>query len=229
MISEPENNSPGSDASPRPRVSVSPRPWALTQASFDKLLTQLDPDRERAAQKYEEIRRKLMKFFKWRGCLQFEEYADKTIDRVARKITEGAELQPASPSALFYGVAVNLLREHWRKTASAPETLENETEPSNQSDDPEKIREQAETLQEHETRLNCLRHCIGQLPSESVKLIKQYYAEGDVLDKEQRKQIALRLNLSATALRSRAFRVRGEIERCVDNCLKDAMSTRNSS
>jgi DNA-directed RNA polymerase specialized sigma24 family protein len=203
--------------------------WVLTEDAFARLLTQLDPDRERAAQKYEEIRRKLMKFFKWRGCLQFEEYADKTIDRVARKITEGATLQPASPSALFYGVAVNLLREHWRKTAAEQETLDDQTEPWNPSDDPEKIREQAETLQEQETRLNCLRHCLGQLPSENVHLIKQYYAEGDVLNKEQRKQIALRLNLSATALRSRAFRVRGELERCVDNCLNEALGARNSS
>lgn len=224
------NSSPRLADSPRPRVSVSPRHWALTQEAFDGLLTQLDPDRERAAQKYEEIRRKLMKFFKWRGCLQFEEYADKTIDRVARKITEGAELQGTSPSALFYGVAINLLREHWRKTAAEPEALvEGQTEPWNPSDDPEKIREQAETLQEQETRLNCLRRCLGTLPPESVHLIKQYYAEDDVLDKEKRKQIALRLNLSATALRSRAFRVRGELERCVDHCLKEASGDRNSS
>jgi len=229
MISEPENNSPGSDASPRPRVSVPPLRWALTQEAFDGLLTQLDPDRDRAAQKYEVIRRKLMKFFKWRGCLRFEEYADKTIDRVARKITEGAELQGASPSALFYGVAINLLREHWRKTAAEPETLEGHTEPWNPSDDPEKIREQAETLQEQETRLSCLRRCLGTLSPESVHLIEQYYAEGDVLDKEQRKQMALRLNLSATALRSRAFRVRGELERCVDKCIKEASGDRNSS
>jgi DNA-directed RNA polymerase specialized sigma24 family protein len=203
--------------------------WVLTEDAFARLLTQLDPDRERAAEKYEEIRRKLMKFFKWRGCLQFEEYADKMIDRVARKITEGAELQATSPSALFYGVAVNLLREHWRKTAAEPETLDDQKEPWNAAYDPERIREQTETLQEQETRLACLRRCLAELPSESVSLITHYYSEGDVLDKEQRKQIALRLNLSATALRSRAFRVRGELERCLDNCLKEAMGTRNSS
>lgn len=203
--------------------------WVLTEYAFARLLTHLDPDRERAAEKYEEIRRKLMKFFKWRGCLQFEEYADKTIDRVARKITEGAELQATSPSALFYGVAVMLLKEHWRKTASREETLAGQTEAWNPSDDPEKIREQTETLQEQETRLACLRRCLGELPSESVSLIKQYYSDGDVLDKEQRKQLALRLNLSATALRSRAFRVRGELERCVNSCLKKASDVRNNS
>jgi DNA-directed RNA polymerase specialized sigma24 family protein len=194
--------------------------WVLTEDAFGRLLTQLDPDRERAAQKYEEIRRKLMKFFKWRGCLQFEEYADETIDRVARKIAEGIELQSTNPSSFFYGVAVNLLKEHWRKTAGREEMIAGQPEALNPSGDPESIREQAETLKVQERRLACLRRCLGELPSESVSLIKQYYSEGDVLDKEQRKQIAQRLNLSPTALRSRAFRIRGELERCVNNCLQ---------
>jgi RNA polymerase sigma factor (sigma-70 family) len=198
--------------------------WVLTEDALTRLLTQLDPDRERAAEKYEAIRGKLMNFFKWRGCLQFAEYADRTIDLVARKITEGAEIQPRSPSAFFYGVAVILLKEHWRKTAKE-QTLTSQTESRNTSDDPEKIREQAETVQEKETRLACLSRCLGELPPDSVSLIKQYYTEGEVLDKEQRKQIAQRLNLSATALRSRAFRVRGELERCVKKCLE----SRNSS
>jgi DNA-directed RNA polymerase specialized sigma24 family protein len=216
-----QDSSPGSVTSPHSRVSASPPRWALTQEAFDRLLTQLDPDRARAAEKYEELRRKLMKFFKWRGCLQFEEYADKTIDRVARKITEGAELQATSPSALFYGVALLLVKEHWRKTATRQEIPASQTEAWTTSEDPEKIRAQAETLQEQETRLACLRRCLAKLPSESVYLIKKYYSEGDVLDKQQRKQIALQLNLSATALRSRAFRVRGELERCVNNCLEE--------
>jgi RNA polymerase sigma factor (sigma-70 family) len=194
--------------------------WTLTEDAFSQLLKQLDPDRARAAEKYEELRRKLMKFFKWRGCLRFEEYADRTMDLVARKLTEGAKLQATSPAALFYGVAHNLLREHWRKSASEPGRLDDHLELENPAGDPEKIREQAEALEERETRLACLRQCLRQLPSESVYLIKQYYAEGDVLDKEQRKQIAERLNLSATALRSRAFRIRGELEQCVNHCLK---------
>ena len=193
------------------------------------MLAQLDSDRERAAEKYEQIRLKLMKFFKWRGCLQFEEYADKTIDRVALKLTEGAELHQTNPSAFFYGVALNLLKEHWRKTASREAALTDQTETWSSSGDPEEIREQAETRHEQETRLTCLRGCLAELPSESVSLIKQYYSEGDVLDKEQRKQIARRLNLSPTALRSRAFRVRGDLERCVDNCLKKVSTVRNSS
>ena len=202
------------------------RNWNLTEEAFAHLLSQLDSDRERAAEKYEQIRIKLIKFLKWRGCLQFEEYADMTIDRVALKLTEGAELHQTNPSAFFYGVALNLLKEHWRKTANREEALRDQTETWNSSDDPEEIRAQAETRHQQEIRLSCLRGCLAELPPESLSLIKQYYSEGDVLNKEQRKQIARRLNLTPTALRSRAFRVRGELERCVDNCL---MTVRNSS
>ena len=194
--------------------------WTLTEDALSQLLTQLDPDRARAAEKYEELRHKLMKFFKWRGCLQFEEYADRTIDLVARKLSEGAELQAANPSAFFYGVAVNLLREHWRKSVNAPGQLDDNLKLESTAGDPEKIREQEEAWREREARLACLRQCLEKLPSESVYLIKQYYSEGDALDKEQRKQIAERMNLSATALRSRAFRIRGELEQCINKCLK---------
>ena len=49
--------------------------WIVTQGAFDLLLRQLDSDRERSGQRYELIRRKLMKFFEWRGCTTPDEYA----------------------------------------------------------------------------------------------------------------------------------------------------------
>lgn len=170
-----------------------------------------------------------MKFFKWRGCLQFEEYADRTIDRVARKIAEGAEFQAAEPSAFFYGVATHLLRDYWRKSAREPETLVAEIEVNDLSGDPETIRELTEQRRQREMRFECLRRCLRRLPSESVELIKRYYSEGDVLDKAQRKELAERLSLSSTALRSRAFRIRGELEQCVNDCLQPATVDHNSS
>ena len=40
----------------------------LTPEGFDALLTQLHPDRDRAGEIYETIRRKLVRLFEWRGC-----------------------------------------------------------------------------------------------------------------------------------------------------------------
>jgi hypothetical protein len=42
--------------------------WVLTQDAFDKLLNWLDSDRERAGQKYETIRLRLIKIFTCRRC-----------------------------------------------------------------------------------------------------------------------------------------------------------------
>jgi hypothetical protein len=73
--------------------SLFKKDWVVTQSAFDRMLAELDPDRERAGEKYEQIRQKLMKFFQWRGCSSSaaEEHTDRTIDRVARKVEEGAE------------------------------------------------------------------------------------------------------------------------------------------
>jgi len=60
----------------------------LTQEAFDRLLAWLDRDRERAGQRYEEIRSQLIKIFVCRGCVASEELADLTINRVAGKLQE---------------------------------------------------------------------------------------------------------------------------------------------
>lgn len=198
--------------------------WVLTREALDRLLEQLDSDRNRAAEKYEQIRQRLMKLFRWRGCLAFEEYTDRTIDRVARRIAEGAEIQTASPYTLFYGVAMNLLKEHWRKFEQESAALDHLFQSQRSPEDPEAVRAVEEERKENEVRVECLRHCLSRLSSENLLLIKKYYAEGDVLDKEQRKQIAAALGISVNALRVRAYRIRGEVEHCVDACLNPLRS-----
>jgi len=193
--------------------------WVLTREALDRLLEQLDSDRNRAAEKYEQIRRRLMKLFRWRGCLAFEEYADRTIDRVARRIAEGADIQTDSPYTLFYGVAMNLLKEHWRRVERESEALGCLAQSQQSPDDPEVVRAEEEDSKKREERVKCLRHCLGQLASQNLLLIKKYYAEGDMLDKEQRKHMAAALGISVNALRVRAYRIRDEVEHCVDACL----------
>ena len=60
----------------------------LTKEALDGLLECLSADRELAAEAYEEIRRKLITFFEFRGCLTPQDQADETIHRVARRIQE---------------------------------------------------------------------------------------------------------------------------------------------
>ena len=49
-------------------MTVGPERRALDAAGLEKLLAFLDPDRDVAAEKYEDIRRRLVKLLQWRGC-----------------------------------------------------------------------------------------------------------------------------------------------------------------
>ena len=59
-------------------------PW--TPELFDLLLGWLDPDRERAADRYLKIQIRLIKIFTCRGCGDPEGLADITIGRVMSRV-----------------------------------------------------------------------------------------------------------------------------------------------
>jgi DNA-directed RNA polymerase specialized sigma24 family protein len=193
--------------------------WVLTGDALAGLLKFLDADPERAAAEYERLRQRLMKLFRWRGCLTFEEYTDITVDRVARMIASGVEIHTANRYALFYGVAMNLVREHWREAERQRKALDRLPLP-NGPPHPEELIARRDDDALRDVRLRCLRDCLERLPAASLSLIKRYYAEGDVLDKTQRKQIATELRISASALRVRAHRIRSEVGQCVETCLE---------
>jgi hypothetical protein len=51
------------------RVDFPKKRWVITREAFDRMLAELHPDIERAGEQYENIRRKLVKLFEWRGRL----------------------------------------------------------------------------------------------------------------------------------------------------------------
>jgi len=62
---------------------------ALTHAVFHRLLNwfnEENSDRDSGAQKYEEIRQKLISYFDHRGCRFPEDLADETLNRMAQKL-----------------------------------------------------------------------------------------------------------------------------------------------
>lgn len=193
--------------------------WVLTADAFAALLENLHPDRERAGTEYERIRQKLLKFFKWRGCSDPEEYADRTIDRVARRIMEGAELRVRDAYLFFHGVALNVLKEHWRGPAPDSGTLDDLPPSLSPADDPAEIREREERRQDQERQLECLDGCLQTLPAESRELVKKYHQSEGRAKIEGRKELAALLKIPLNALRIRVFRIRTELEVCVDSCL----------
>ena len=193
--------------------------WIVTQAAFDRMLKELDPDRERAGERYEQIRQKLTKFFQWRGCTNSEEFADRTIDRAARRIGEGAEVHSRDVYLFFHGIAINVLREHWKEVQRVEvKSLDDSVEfhkaaESNQGQD-----ERAQ----NEQRLECLDGCVEKLPPQQLLLITQYHQGEGGAKIARRNELAAQLRIPLNALRIRAYRIRGELESCVSECVKRA-------
>jgi DNA-directed RNA polymerase specialized sigma24 family protein len=177
----------------------------LTQDEFDALLAWLDPDRDLAAQKYEEIRRRLIKIFVCRGCPVAEDLADETIDRVAGKVADVAPSYVGNPALYFYGVAKNVYHESLRpRPAPVPTPI-----PVVDPDPPEPDRE-----------YDCLEECIKGLALEDRQLILDYYQEEKQAKIDHRKKLAEGLGIGLNTLRIRVYRLRARLQECVEQLMK---------
>jgi DNA-directed RNA polymerase specialized sigma24 family protein len=180
--------------------------WELTTEAFEQLLAWLNPGdqaeaREAAGRKYEEIRRKLIRIFAARGCIQAEELADETINRVTKKLPELIGNYNGDPTRFFYGVANKVFLEY---TKSPPTIF------------PPPPPEPAEVL---EKRCHCLDLCLGHLKPEDREMITAYYQEQRIEKVEMRKRLAQQFMISDNALKIRAFRLRQRLYECVTDCL----------
>ena len=174
-----------------------------------KLLECLDPDAEIAGEKYEDERRKLIRFFEKRGINSADELADLTLDRVAQKLSAGEKV--ANIGAYCYTVAQWILKEHWRKAAN--------TGYSNEETDLLKLpADNPADIEEKESLLNCLDLCLKNLPSETRDLIVEYYGADRRYRIEVRQALATRLKVNREALSNRMQRLRKKLEECIENC-----------
>ena len=190
----------------------------MTQSSFDRLLLQLDADREAAGERYLKIREKLCKFFQWRNCPTFDDLADQTIDRVARRVDHGAEIRSGDMYLFFHGVAVNVLREYWKQAQKVQEKPFDEAPETKVA--VENPIESAERSGDKERQMSCLDGCVGKLPAQQLMLITQYHQGQGGAKIAQRNALAEHFGIPLNALRIRAFRIRGELENCISECTK---------
>jgi DNA-directed RNA polymerase specialized sigma24 family protein len=196
--------------------------WVLTKEAFDILLACLDRDQERAGQKYENIRHSLITFFECRGSFSPEDHADDTINRVARRLAEGKQIYVENPASYFYGVARNVLKEHWEAPDPASVPLESLPPLKELSDDPSRLHEQQLEQYQKEHRLDCLGHCLEGLASKDRELIAEYYKGETRVKIQNRESLARKLGIPLNALRIRALRIREKLEDCVESCLKQS-------
>ena len=180
--------------------------WDLNQEGFDGLLRWLDSDRDLAGEKYENIRRKLIKISLHRGCTlaAAEELADESINRVIRKVPEIADSYVGDPALYFCRVAHNVFLEHVKKRPD-PKALPH-------SDPPEGV----------ERNYACLERCMEHLVLENRELVLQYYQQEGKAKIDQRKELAGRLGVGVNTLRMRVFRIKESLAECVVECVRQA-------
>ena len=188
--------------------------WSLTTQAFEKLLNAFSLDREEGAAKYEVIRQKLIRYFEWRSIAQADEYADETINRVARRIDEGQQIE--NLSGYFYGVARMVSKEALKERDRAV-TID---------DAPHTARQEISEHVEPDPRVICLDQCLESLPPDNGRLIIDYYQEERRAKIELRQELADSLHIPLNALRIRAHRIRVSLEKCITNCLQQASSAK---
>jgi RNA polymerase sigma factor (sigma-70 family) len=190
---------------------------SLTSASFDNLLAHLGPDRESAALAYVELRRALFVFFAARGAVSPDEMTDETINRVARRLSEGKRITTESPANYFYGVARNVWRESLAKGNVLIPLSVDDPAAGAQATPYDLLVASGERI-ETEIRQECLEQCLGRLEPEDRKLIVAYYqlSGGDKI--ENRKRLATQLGLSSNTLRQKVARLRSRLADCVTIC-----------
>ena len=189
-------------------LASSKHPWTLTAEAFHKFLSCLDPNLEKAGQKYEAIRQTLVKFFDWRGAYFPEDCADETLNRVTRKIDEGDTIQDVA--TYCHGVARLVF-------------LEKLKSPDHRRTDFEELPQSALTapeVEEPDVRQECFSRCLRSIPEENQQLILHYYQDEKRSKINNRLSLAERLGIPLNALRSRAQRIRDKLEQCVQQCVQ---------
>jgi len=180
--------------SPAKKINV------LQQEEFDLLLQWLDGDPERAGSTYEKIRWRLIAILASRGCRFPEELADETIDRVARRVVDIRDTYVGDKAIYFLGVMNNVHHEYLKRPVATDFSLP------------------ADDVAKEQTHA-CLEKCLAKLSANSRQLIESYYAADKRAKIDLRKRLAQTFDISLSALRLRALRIREKLQVCIDQCM----------
>lgn len=180
-----------------------PAPRGMTGEGLKKLLASLSDDPERAGELYLHIQGKLIRYFTWNSCPRAEDLADEVLDRVARRLNEGEQID--RPISYILGVARRVLLETKPRNLQGELPLDaNVAQPTATGHD--------------EAALACLDRCLEKLPPESRALLLEYYSPGADTRVAVRQGMADRMGLAVNALRNRVLRLRRNLELCLHDC-----------
>lgn len=184
--------------------------WQPSPEDFNLFLRWLDQDMDKAARRYEDMRRNLITILTRRGCHRAEELADETFNRVMRRLPEMIDTYVGEPYRYIVVVARNLHLEYVKE-------IERQ-EPLPEHDHTTLSAEQSDNSKEEEA--SCLDKCLKQLSSQQRKLVVDYYLGDKRAKIDHRKTMADEMGIGLNALRIRAHRIRATLEECLKQCLR---------
>jgi len=146
-----------------------------------------------------------------KGLSDEEDLADEAINRVMKRLPEIRDTYVGDPVRYFHGVARFIIREMIRRKEIAVEVVpvfSGETEV-------------------HSDEYDCLLKCLRFVPADKRELILDYYIY-DGRDKiAQHRRMASELGITEGALRGRAHHIRGNLEKCIQQCIERMKSNEN--
>lgn len=176
-----------------PKVSHVRKSSEINREDWEALLKALAADRDLAGQKYEELRLRLINLFAWEQCDLPDVLADEVINRLSRKVREGAPIPHLDRYA--FGIARMVIQEQNRAERSRQTAVR-------------EIQAGGGHAAQDWAALEAMQSCVDNLTADRRDLIERYYSE-------DRAALARRLGISLNALRNRALRIRDELYRCV--------------
>ena len=184
----------------------------LREQTFRRLLAWLDQGVATNGQSYLAIRQRLLGYFDRKNCLNADELADETLNRVARRLDEeGGNIETETPAKYCYIVARFVFMEHLRANEKEIAALDYVSHQANAISSEDQDRK--------EKLLECLDRCATKLESSHRELIFGYYVGEQRVKIENRRSLAQTLGITVNALSIRACRIRDRLEDCVRECV----------
>jgi RNA polymerase sigma factor (sigma-70 family) len=187
-----------------------------TPGSFRRFLTWLDEGGDSGAERYLEMRRRLVAFFERKRCDSPEDLADETLNRVCRRLEEKGAIVDASPASYCYVVAKFVFLEYLREAERQRSTIARMTDA--QEVQAGNVHGASTERARDDRRHLCLDRCLGELTAPDRQLILDYYQGEQRAKIDHRRVLAARLDISPNALSIRACRLRARLEGCVKTC-----------
>lgn len=175
----------------------------IPQKAWAKLLDLLEGETGSPGSGYERLRARLVDFFRWKGCMEAEELADATFDRVAKRLVDGEKIQSDQPARYVMGVARLVYLESVKKDVRRKKALADGLGSPEASGG------------EEERRLQALQDCLDTIGESARANLLVYHRGRGQARIDARQELAVKQGITLNTLRIRMHRLRESLADCV--------------